>query len=130
MPVLTVTVTPVDSVARKFFSDFRSRTRSFHTVKNPFTVHFKRFEELYLISIKHFWPPVYLFALIPAVVGLVFSLKWVFFPGVFLLTLGFFWSEWFFFLLLYAALRKAGYKGSVRLIGPRKALRVVVGGTG
>lgn len=120
-----------------YFKEFKARLEdSSDFFKNPFKgqvviIELKNKKDLFaFINISPSYPPFFLVGLAPLVLGFILkgglAWHWMTTVGVVFLSLGFFWSPVFFFLMLRLALRKKGYKKTVLWLRNSKALKRVL----
>ena len=99
--------------------------------RNPYEWRFKKVKKkdsLFVVcEVKPLVPPFYLGGWIAgAGVFLVWGYHWVLWPCVVVGMLGYFWTGEFFYQMSRLALRKAGYKGSIKRIKLSELVREVV----
>ncbi len=66
-----------------------------------------------------------LFLLIPALIFSKFTWTWWYIPGLALLSLGIFWSKYFYWAIATLGLKKSGYIGKKRLIKTSELLDIL-----
>ena len=54
------------------------------------------------------------------------NLSWGYVPSLVFLIVSFFWSKYFYYLMLRTGLRKGGYKGSVKLLSDKETIRRLI----
>ncbi|MEA2056658.1 MAG: hypothetical protein U9O78_03040 [Patescibacteria group bacterium] len=122
-------------ISEKFFRDTDNRmNEDFDIVKKPYDCSIKRLDKhFYAVSIIPVYLKVYwlgLFFLIPSLIFFQTKVGFILFlVSIPFFSLRFLWSKYFFFLNILFGLRKAGYKGSVKLLGSGRALRRFYNGT-
>lgn len=114
--------------SRVFFNSVMKNLGKSDIVRNPFKGDLRKMDKgLYLIDMTPIWPNIAKYGIFFAVGPfLLFGWGWWVYPGVFLSLLGFFYSRIFFYLMMRAGLKKAGYNDKVRLVPDSEALRRVV----
>jgi hypothetical protein len=107
-------------------TDIRMRLLQDNFIKNPFVSKIKKSNcDLYVISIKPIWPPLYLMGVFPLLIALVWPGTWYGIISI-IITLGMafiglWWSSWFYYLLFYWATR-----GKVKYLSASKTLERVM----
>ena len=115
----------------KFISDTKTRLSDKHIAKNPY----KEAEILYLPNtLVYYAKPIYLlFPLYASIfisivtfmfVGLNYSIGYII--SLVFLSLTFFWSKWFTYPLLKIGLKKAGYKGNIKLLSTEELFKRLI----
>lgn len=74
-------------------------------------------------------PNVWWVGLPIAILGLIVRSPGIMIAGAVILACGSLWSTWFMYFAFKKGLRRFGYKGVVKFVGPDKALGVFVDGT-
>ena len=107
-----------------YFAGVRRRLAETGILKNPFRGGVRRFSGgLFAIGIKTVYPPVYYFFFFPLLLGVVLGWNWlIMISGFLYFVVGFFWSPLFFMLLSWRGLRKAGYRGKIKILFPGEVL--------
>ena len=108
----------------KFLKDIKKRFKDADLVKNPFTSYIKHFKKqndlIIVLKMVPLWPnfPPFVAGLSLATLILFGGLSnpFLLLIPLFFLSLTFFWTENFFFLIFKAGVRKAGYKGIIKRI--------------
>lgn len=105
--------------------EIRKNLKDNNLVKNPFTGGIVQVNNCFLFNIK----PIYFnftpFFIFPIVFIYYFmGLSWLLIIPICLMSLGFFWSKYFFYLMFKLKLRKIKYNGKVKLISDKKMLEV------
>ena len=129
MAIFGVTVEH-EAAAVLFFSKVNKRLGVEDMVKNPFEGRILQVERgFYVVDMKPIYPNMsWVFAL-PGFLGLLILghlVWWVLLSFSIWGLFGFFWSRFFFFLMLWVGLRKVGYRGRVRLLRGDETLRGVM----
>lgn len=116
--------------SKRFLNMVKARLRVPDMIRNPFigAVHEVgiAFYILDISPIYPAWVPRYgaVLCLLPP---FLFSASWPWYvPGVLLAALGLLWTRFFFFLMMRAGLKKAGYRGHMRLLRDAETLRAVM----
>ena len=120
-----------DPLAYRFIVDTNTRLQVNDDIgKNPFfgRAFIRKYEGKYygVFSMTPVYPKAYwgsLFILIPA---FILKWKWLYIPGLALLSLGFFWSKYFYYVIIRIAFIKLKYKGSKRLISTAELLDILI----
>lgn len=119
--------------ATKFMEETDKRLSIDNLVTNPFEGKVKRLEledkDNYVIVMDPVYPHFYQWGLIGILVTFMivgFKLSYWYLPSLIIYSFGFFWSKYFFFIVLYLGLKKAKYTGKVRLLSNKKILRSIV----
>jgi hypothetical protein len=117
--------------AQIYFDELALKLKNPLIVENPFKGSlrvYKRKDDLVVsLRIEPVYPPVWwasAFFLIPC---FVWPSWWLAAPGLMLLSLGFFWSPPFFFLMFFLGLRKKGYQGPIRWLSSSDVLGWLLG---
>lgn len=120
-----------DKMIDRFFKGMEQRSLEENMVKNPFIIYLKKFPAgLWVLSIRPLYTNFSVFGWLCAfAVWFMWGFTaWLFIP-IFIGLLGFFWSKYFYYLMLLKGLRKAGYKGPVRLLNEHEIIeRTIFGG--
>lgn len=120
--------------SEKYVYDLKYRLEKKDLFLNPFNS-FIKFNFFYdgkiflYVNLKTIYPHIYLIGLIPILAVFIFKgfyFNWISFLGLFILCFGFFWSPLFFIFALKKGLRNAGYKGKIRILSSKEALKRVV----
>lgn len=130
MAVFAVQVEPDNVQSKRFFDSLKRRLWEDHLVRNPFTGKVGRVQRsLYLLELRPVYPnPLMLGWILTFAAFILWGVSWILLPGLILQAAAFFWSKWFFYLILRLGLRKEGYKGKARLLKDQAALRMMVNG--
>lgn len=115
--------------ATEFFSEVNERLHGEDLVKNPFDGWTKYYRDFHIISINPLYPPIYWFGFIPLLFAFVFGgwVRWLLLGGAgFLFFTSFFYSRYLFYFLMVRGIRKAGYRGSIRLMKDQETINRVV----
>lgn len=112
--------------ANKFFKDSQERLRT-----NPLmTGKIKYLDNamIYIIYMKILTPPYYHYLLISVAVGWIINIFWLFMVGLILWCISFFFWECplFMELGLKLGLKKAGFKGKIKILTKSKSLERLV----
>lgn len=121
--------------AIKFMKETNDRLQSTNPVTNPFYGSIKRIplkkkdKDHYVLVMDPVYPKLYYmgYFLLPGAfifAGLRLSVAYL--PGLFLTLTRFCWSRFFMYLFLALGLKKAGYKGKVKLIKDSTSLRTLI----
>lgn len=113
-----------DIISMRHFKSMHENLQKEHFLKNPFlggVIRWKLPESTHTyytvvikpIVIKLYYMGLFL-ALIPILVTGNISIYSL--PGIIIFALGFFWSKWFYYVMLRLSLRKKGYRSKVKLI--------------
>lgn len=116
--------------SNKFVVETNIRLRNPNFLQNPFYGIVKYVEDFCIVEMKPLW-----FNMAP--VGLVIFIASVYFrgfslwnlPGLIILSSGLFWSHYFMYLMFRIGIRKAGYRGPIKLLKHSEALRRLADGT-
>lgn len=121
-----------------FMEQSNKRLQKNNLVANPFYGTIKQLpvrgtgkRVQYVIVMDPVYPRFYLSGILVILVAGMFTqfrLNWGMYAGVGILSLGFFWSRTFFYLMLSLGLKRAGYKGKVRLLNNPQVIRNMVNG--
>jgi hypothetical protein len=116
-----------DYVAKNFFRLVDKRLSESNIVRNPFKGYVRVFankEELFIgLELDPVYPPVYYWGVVWVFLFfIIWGFTWWLLPGVILFSLIFFYSRFFFYLFTIFGLRKAGYKGKVKLLSSQKTI--------
>lgn len=117
-------------IVREYFATVDERLGSPDFFSNPFkggVLTFGREDFLAVVCMEPLYPPVWYAGPLFLAAYFLFSAWWLLIPAAFFSVLGVFWSPLFFFLLLRAGLRRAGYTGPVRYVNPGSAWRWLLG---
>lgn len=132
MPVFAIK-TDHREIVKCFIEDTNKRLDSKEITKNPFKgkiVRVKNYDcklpDYYLVDLEPLYPPFYLGGLFAVMINIVFYRAWLLWAGIIVFSLGFFWSKWFFFIMLRLGLRKAGYPGPVNLVKDKDAIKTIM----
>jgi len=132
MALFVVSVDSCDVSIRYFKDLFVRMSSSLDWVKKPYNCGISKIGKGdYAVDITPVYPRVYwggLFFVAPALIFFSnpFSSFWsilllVF--GGFIFSLGFLWSKYFYFIMFFFGLKKAGYNGKIKLLSSGMALR-------
>ena len=110
----------------------RNRLKDINLITNPFEGTVKRLplklkdKDHYILVMDSMYPKFYqagyyFLVMMFFIIGFRWS-KW-YLPGLILISLGLFWSRFFMYLGLFFGLKKAGYKGKVKLLRDSTSLR-------
>lgn len=108
----------------RFVKEVLERLNSFDIKRNPFRGYIKSFKDekdlVIVINMSPLWPNLTpLIALISLIPILFFNgiqgSNWFLIP-LFFISLGFFWTPDFFYMVFKAGIKKAGYKGFIKRI--------------
>ena len=128
MVVFGIKTEPNDLKLAGYMFETKIRFREKNLVKNPFKADFKKIKDgFYLFNISPIYPPYHRigwFILIAILILTGFS-WWLSLPILFI-SIEFFWSRYFYFIMFLIGLRIYGYKGRARLILDRTILNEVV----
>lgn len=126
MTIFGVSVKP-GAEAVLFFDEVNKRLGTGDMIKNPFNGRARLFGPgFYVVDMAPIFPNLTWIGWIPAIIALLAgSILWAI-PGLVLVACGAFWGADFFYLMLKMGLRKAGYKGPIRLFRTHKTLRRVL----
>lgn len=97
--------------------------------RKPFNdVRLLRDGDAFFFSLEHSWPALWLYAVIAMFLVLLTGLpNWLLFPLGFMASLVVFWSPGFYYIMFMLGLRKAGFKGKLKMLSDRAALLEVLG---
>lgn len=121
---------PDDFQAKLFFERFKQKCdEPFNLFKSPFNK--KRLwwnlDGHGVFNLEISWPPLHLMGLLGIAAAWFFGLAWGWFIiPVIMSSLSLFWIPGFYILMFRLGLKKAGYKGKVRMMSPAKMLEVIV----
>lgn len=124
-----------DIISLKYMEDTKQRLGRESLVHNPFIGSIKRWNNkrlegtYYGIDITPIYPKIYLWGIVLALVPLLFTgLKLTIwnYPGMVLFCGGVFWHRLFFYAVLRMGLRKAGYKGKIKLLSNSDILKRII----
>jgi hypothetical protein len=110
---------PLDPAVKVFFEKFQVKClESFNLFSSPFNnkvLHIDSGMAVFKLDIA--WPPLYLFGVLGVVAAAFFGLGWGWFVlPVIMCCLGLFWIPAFYVLMFKLGLKKAGYKGKVKMV--------------
>lgn len=115
---------------RVFIEEVKENFKNTNYIKNPFTADIKKFivtdrnntvKNLYVFSIIPIYFNFSIFGWLFCI-GILFwrGLSFLLIPGVLVGSLGAFYSSHFYYLMFRYALKKKGYKGSAKMVGPKE----------
>lgn len=95
--------------------------------KNPFNggiraMSIDEHSSLYICKLEPLYPNFTYIGLIPMSLAFWFGFNWVFYLGLVIVCFGFFWSRWFYILMLWFGLRKAGYRGLFKVVSMKNMI--------
>jgi len=93
----------------KYFMEVKERLKSNDVARNPFNgclFKIKERKALYIIVMSPLWPRFYITGVLPLLLGLVLNIEWIIIGGLLILSMAFFWSNTFIYLMLKMGLRK------------------------
>ncbi len=108
-----------------FMAETTERIKGHNIATNPFTGMVKQIPNTkpgdtlaYVIQIEPIYPRFYLFGGVYIILGFLLNRGWTpwLLPGFGILSLGFLWTKYFYYIFLTMGLRKAGHKSKVKLI--------------
>jgi len=104
-----------------YMAETEERLKGNSILTNPFTgkIRLLLLEDKlqYLIDMTPVYPKVYMGGvLVFGIPALFFGVGWWLIPGVCIMALYFLWTKWFIYLALRAGLKKARYKGKVKVL--------------
>lgn len=127
--------TEADETVTKFVKETRDRLLSHNIVTNPFVgdvsridvAEDKRIRAYHIFSMRPIWPNVTYIGWVGLLIILyAWGLTYFAIPFLVFGLAGFFWSPLFFFYMLKLGLKKAGYKGEVKMVGVSKTLHYII----
>ena len=116
--------------AIKFLEDTNKRISENNLIKNPFTGTIKRIGDIFLVDLKPIYfnfTPFFIFPIIGLYLFMGFT--WIMIFPASLCLLSIFWTKYFFYFFFKIGVKKAGYKGKVKLLKDSETLRGVLYGT-
>ena len=127
MVIFGIQLTEENKTTKEYFKTFTERLNENNMFHNPFSGNIKSLGSgTYVLDLNIIYPRVYYLGFALLVIGFLISgLKfnaWLL-PGAVMLCFWFFWTRFFFVLMLRLGLNKKGYKGKVKLIGSDKIIR-------
>lgn len=129
MAVLGV-ITDDSEVVDNFMISTHERLQGHNLVKNPFKGGIKPIppHSAYIIVIDPLYPPLYWFGFIAFGAAIFFAgISWWMIPGLVLASTYFFYTKWFILMGLFFGLRKAKYKGKIKVVTNTHLLRWLTG---
>lgn len=102
--------------ATKFLIKSNERLQVEDMTKNPFNGSINSFGNMAIIIMEPIIFKFYLLSIIWFALGIILGWVWSIVVGFVFLSTCFFWSPQFFFFILKKGIKKAGYKGKVKLI--------------
>lgn len=109
-----------------FISDTNKRLKNNNYIENPFNGRvitlpdkFLQTTQRFIFDLEPIWPKFYKVGFYVLIIPMFFEATrtiWWALPGVLIFSTGFFWSSRFHYLILKLGLKKAGYKGKVKLL--------------
>lgn len=112
---------PYSETMRLFMEKTNHKLKSDNVILNPFTGAVKLYPgdlDRFLIVITPIYPRIYFAGLLLIVLPPMFNqvlISWWQLPGLILLMFGFFWSKYFFYIMLRLGIRKNVGKISLKL---------------
>jgi hypothetical protein len=115
-----------------FVIQTNKKLNSEHIVKNPFNGRLQVYQDMLVVNMD----PIYLnitpyIALFLGVgIFFIFGVSWLLLIPLAFLFLGFFWSQYFLYIMLFLGLKKYGYKNRCKLLASQETIkRLIFNGT-
>lgn len=122
-------MTKQSEVMDAYMQETQKRLQSNDFIKNPFKGEIKGYDikesTVYICKIEPIYPNFSYLGLIGIASLYWFGFNWSFYVGLVIMFTGFFWTRWFFIMMLRLGSRRMGYQGYIRSISSDTIMELI-----